>query len=277
MASTGAGCGVLRRRAIPAILLSLVAWMSSLAAAQGAHAAVQGISLATAAGNHSCAIERGKAYCWGDNYSGDLGDGGTAPSGVPVAVDSAGVLAGKTITHLAAGEYGTCALDSAGAAYCWGTNFAGQLGDGITAASSAVPVAVDASGVLAGKTLSSISAGYGHTCAADTAGAAYCWGLGSSGQLGDNGGSTVVPVLVGLDAPADVSALTGDDAVTVSWSAPASLDGGILTGYTATAAPGGSACTTAGATTCIITGLTAGTTYSITVVAHTTAGDSGPS
>ena len=51
-----------------------------------------------------------------------------------------------------------CALDSTGAAYCWGNNDNGQLGDGSTTDSS-VPVAVDISGVLAGKTLTQITVG----------------------------------------------------------------------------------------------------------------------
>jgi hypothetical protein len=63
----------------------------------------------------------------------------------------------------------------------------------------------------------------------------------------------------------------------VSWTGPASLDGGTLTGYTATASPGGKTCTTTGATTCKITGLANGRTFMVTVVAHTTAGDSGAS
>jgi hypothetical protein len=63
----------------------------------------------------------------------------------------------------------------------------------------------------------------------------------------------------------------------VSWNIDVSLDGGLLVGYTATAAPGGASCTTTGVTSCTITSLASGTTYKITVVARTTAGDSGAS
>ena len=139
-------------------------------------------------------------------------------------------------------------------------------------------MAVDTSGVLAGKTLTQIAGGWGHTCALDTGGAAYCWGDGAAGDLGDDAAEqSAVPVLVGPQAPTSVTALPGDTTAAVSWTAPAILDGGTLTGYTATASPGGAACTTTGATTCILTGLANGTTYSVTVVAHTTAGDSGAS
>ena len=77
---------------------------------------------------------------------------------MPVAVDTSGVLAGKTLTQITAGTLHACALDSTGAAYCWGDNVTGQLGDGTTT-STDVPVAVDTGGVLAGKTLTQISAG----------------------------------------------------------------------------------------------------------------------
>ena len=62
----------------------------------------------------------GAAYCWGFNGSGELGDGSTTSSSVPVAVDTSGVLAGKTLTQIRPATIITCAVDSAGAAYCWG-------------------------------------------------------------------------------------------------------------------------------------------------------------
>src|ERR1022692_139709 len=232
----------------------------------------------TAGWYSSCALDAsGAAYCWGYNADGQLGDGKASDSSVPVAVDTSGVLAGQTLTQVTAGWYSSCALDASGAAYCWGYNADGELGNGSTARST-VPVAVNTSGVLAGRTLTQVSAGTYSACAVDAAGAPYCWGANSWGQLGENAATqSLVPVLAGPQAPASVTAIPGDTTATVSWRVPASLDTGILTGYTATAVPGGITCTAAMATTCTITGLTNGTAYSITVVARTTVGDSGAS
>jgi hypothetical protein len=77
--------------------------------------------------------------------------------------------------------------------------------------------------------------------------------------------------------PTNVTVTAGNAQATISWTAPASLGSGALTGYTATASPGGATCTTTGATSCTVTGLTNGTAYTVTVVARTTAGDSAPS
>jgi alpha-tubulin suppressor-like RCC1 family protein len=87
---------------------------------------------------HTCGLtSRRAAYCWGFNLSGQLGNGTTiSPSTTPVPV--AGEL---TFASLTAGEDHTCGLTSGETAYCWGRNFAGQLGDGTTT-SRTTPVAV---------------------------------------------------------------------------------------------------------------------------------------
>jgi len=150
-----------------------------------------------AAGNaHACMIRAGLAYCWGANGNGQLGNGSTSNSSVPVPVYTGGVLAGKTLTQIVAGFSHTCALDSSGAAYCWGLDSSGQLGNN-SVTQSLVPVAVTTSGVLSGKTLTQITAGNSHTCALDSSGTAYCWGSNGNGQLGNNSTTkSLVPVAV---------------------------------------------------------------------------------
>ena len=56
----------------------------------------------------------------GGNSSGQLGNNSTINSGVPVAVNTSGVLAGKTIKQISAGSSHTCAIASDDKAYCWG-------------------------------------------------------------------------------------------------------------------------------------------------------------
>jgi hypothetical protein len=76
-------------------------------------------------------------------------------------------------------------------------------------------------------------------------------------------------------APTSVTGTPGDGQATVSWTAPALLGGSPITGYTATASPGGATCTTTGGLSCTVTGLTNGTAYTFTVTA-TNATGSGP-
>lgn len=110
---------------------------------------------------------------WGDNVKGQLGDGSTTNSHVPVATGSAGAFAGKPVTQIAAGDTHACTVvDSR--AYCWGNNFDGQLGNNTTVDSD-LPVAVNTSGALSGKDVTQVAAGDTFSCAiADTK--AYCWG-----------------------------------------------------------------------------------------------------
>ena len=68
-------------------------------------------------------------------------------------------------------------------------------------------------------------------------------------------------------APSGVSGVRGDGQVAVSWTAPVDDGGYSITGFTVTAAPGGKTCTTTGATSCTVSGLSNGTAYTFTVTA----------
>ncbi|AXV10096.1 BNR repeat domain protein (plasmid) [Euzebya pacifica] len=126
---------------------------------------------------HACAIDTvGSAWCWGYSSNGPLGNGSvTGFHSTPVAV-----LGGHTFTDITAGYFHTCAIDTAGAMWCWGDGLRGQRGDGTTTRPQGTPVAV-----LGNITASRIAAGSNHTCAIDTTAAAWCWGWNSQGQLGD--------------------------------------------------------------------------------------------
>jgi len=258
------------------------------------------ISGISAGAKHTCAVAEGRAYCWGNNDNGKLGNDSIVASKVPVAVDVSGVLAGATVAAVSAGYEHSCAVSN-GLAYCWGYNGDGELGSG--GSSSKVPVAVDTSGALAHKTIESLSAGGYSTCAiADRS--AYCWGSNGDGALGNNGAAaSPVPVAVdtsgvlggktvtALDCgyehslalfaappqpPAGVAGVPGDGHVDVSWTPPGDDGGSPMLDYTATADPGGATCTSTG-TSCVVSGLANGTAYSFTVTARNAIGVSVPS
>jgi alpha-tubulin suppressor-like RCC1 family protein len=167
------------------------------------------VSAISAGGAHDLALlSNGTVAAWGENESGQLGDGThTGPgacvfrfgfpreeleelrSCTPTPVLVSG-LSGVSAT--AAGSAHSLALMSGGTVMAWGNNDNGQLGGGSTT-SSDVPIAVSGlSGVTA------ISAGDGYSLALLSNGTVMAWGDNQSGQLGD--GTTNdrhVPVPVG--------------------------------------------------------------------------------
>ena len=82
---------------------------------------------------------------------------------------------------LSAGNGHACGLTTDGAAYCWGFNEDGGLGNGTTGGISTTPVAVSAP---PGVSFSALSAGTAHSCGLTASHTAYCWGENESGQLG---------------------------------------------------------------------------------------------
>ncbi len=88
-----------------------------------------GVSAIAAGEDHTCALTMtGGVKCWGDNTSGQLGDGQTCATICPSPVDVAGLIAG--VDAVDAGGDHTCALPGSGGVVCWGANDRGQLGDG---------------------------------------------------------------------------------------------------------------------------------------------------
>ena len=126
----------------------------------------------------------GIAYCWGnadvDWILGPMADSVGPVLGSPIARRTPAKVANDlTFTSLSAGATHACAVTRAGAAYCWGENDEGQLGDG-TKKRSGKPVRV-----ASPERFRSVSAGLGHSCGVAIDGRAYCWGSGAFGKLGN--------------------------------------------------------------------------------------------
>ncbi|MEP7326141.1 MAG: Ig-like domain-containing protein [Gemmatimonadota bacterium] len=145
------------------------------------------LQILTGGSSHLCGlVSGGQAFCWGGNFSGEVGDSTLTERTFPVPV-----AGGRSFTVLTSGGYSNCALVASGQAYCWGRNFTGQLGDG-SSTDRLVPVPV-----AGGLSFKAISAGGYHSCGITTQGLAYCWGSGINGQLGDGERtSSTVPVAV---------------------------------------------------------------------------------
>ncbi len=158
---------------------------------------LSGVVALTAGGAHTCArVGGGAVRCWGDNASGQLGDGTTTNRPSPTTVPS---LAGVMELDAGGDSFGghTCARLGDGTIRCWGSNLAGQLGDGTFVNRSSPTVVPGLSDVV------DLSLGSDHSCARLVDGTVRCWGENLSGQLGDGttlrrSSPTAVPGLGGV-------------------------------------------------------------------------------
>jgi alpha-tubulin suppressor-like RCC1 family protein len=156
--------------------------------------------MALAAGDsHSLALcSDGTLAAWGLNADGELGEGTTNDSLVPVAVNTASgvsALNGKRVVAITAGGRHSLALCSDGTVAAWGFNGSGELGNNTTN-TSLVPVAVYADvGALGGERVVAIAAGEFHSLALCSDGTVAAWGYDGDGELGDdNTTNSLVPV-----------------------------------------------------------------------------------
>ena len=185
--------------------LVLFAWAASVPAVVAdtpPRSSIQFSSISSGV-SHTCALTSdGTAYCWGLNNSGELGGpskdtckaehGENLCSKRPIAVSGS-----LRFLALVVGQFHSCGLSNEGRAYCWGSDYNGQLGadSGLTVchepngnplkcASIPVPVA-------GGFRFALLVAGRLHNCGLTTTGVTYCWGLDEAGQLGSDSASGI--------------------------------------------------------------------------------------
>lgn len=176
------------------------------------------VSLVSTAAIYACGIKLGKAYCWGSNSRGELGNGTTLNESIPVAISVGGNSAipeNVNLVSIATGsaynsDGASCAVDDIGDAYCWGDGEAGNIGDGLNTISNPYPVKVAKGGSSAiplGSKLIKVGTTNNNSCAIDIDGEGYCWGDNTQGQFGNGtttnsnyptkiikGGSSAIPV-----------------------------------------------------------------------------------
>ncbi|OZG49232.1 InlB B-repeat-containing protein [Bombiscardovia coagulans] len=127
----------------------------------------------------------GKAYTWGWNEYGQLGNGNSGVGSyqtTPVEVAQGALPAGEHFTQVSAGYWHTLALASNGKAYSWGSNGSGQAGDGNRAPYVSQPIEVAQGAIPVGEHFTQISAGSGQSLAIASNGKAYAWGGLGNGQ-----------------------------------------------------------------------------------------------
>lgn len=184
--------------------------------------------------SHTCGIRADASlWCWGDNREGQVGDGTTEPRHTPTQIGAsqswAQVSAGNAKTcairsdgtlwcwgrgylgngdleqylvptqigkrdvwaSVSAGDDGICAITDTAHLWCWGGNVYGDVGIGQT---DVVPTPAR---VGHGKTWSAVHAGSYTVCGVKAAaGSGFCWGLGTSGQLGSPNDDVLRPTRI---------------------------------------------------------------------------------
>jgi alpha-tubulin suppressor-like RCC1 family protein len=138
----------------------------------------------SAGGSHTCGVTTDdRAYCWGDNRGGQLGDGTFARRLRPVAV-----VGGLRFRQVSAGSDDTCGTTTDNRLYCWGYDFSGEFGQDGCCSTGLNPTPIPLPGTLAWRDVSlptsALNTSGEHTCAITLDKLAYCWGDNAFGDLG---------------------------------------------------------------------------------------------
>jgi alpha-tubulin suppressor-like RCC1 family protein len=165
--------------------------------------AVSDISIGS---SHGCAIASGKALCWGEALTGELGIGTSSADTPLIRFSPQAVLGAVTFTQISIGQRMSCGISQNGQVFCWGSGSTGAIGDGNTSDRYQPTPVSDTSPYLK---IATSSTGGGHVCGIRaTSKLVRCWGTNISGQLGD--GTTT-----NRSVPTDIS-LAGVEIVDVS-------------------------------------------------------------
>ena len=154
----------------------------------------------TVGNGFACALtDTGRAFCWGWNYQGQMGNGTV---GTPVTVPVP-VTGGLIFTALAASGTHVCGLTGAGEVHCWGGNNYGEVGSGTVGPSVPVPTPVQTALRFTQISAEGVGPDFSNsTCGLTVDGEAWCWGDNAFGQLGNGTTeSSAVPVRVQSDVP----------------------------------------------------------------------------
>lgn len=168
--------------------------------AMGPSAGGEAVTVVAAGARHSLTVgASGRVYAWGCSLHGQCGTGAVEPT-VPTPTDVAS-LGPLRATAVGAGTAHSLCLTDSGDVYAWGSNQAGQLGAGGDAGAAFEPLLVEALGA-GDDSVVAVAAGARHCGALCRSGAAWAWGYGAFGQLGNGAvGDASTPRRVACAAP----------------------------------------------------------------------------
>jgi alpha-tubulin suppressor-like RCC1 family protein len=180
-----------------------------------------GVVALAAGDSHALALKAdGTVLAWGNNRSGELGDGTAADHPTPVTV--AGLGAGSGVIKIAAGGASSLALKADGTVLAWGNNQTGETGTGDAPTDHTTPVQVR--GLGPGSGVVGIAAGFDDSYALKADGAVLAWGNNQRGETGSGDAPS------GHSTPVAVAGLTGIVDIAAGWSHALALrgDGAVL-------------------------------------------------